>query len=676
MGLPGMPGSDRNTRAKLAILAGDNSEVKRKRSKGFEYHVSILPPETQEALRLKEAAAATQQPLAPGVAVIRQPKKATHAVEIYQQCPALMESDVNELTQHQRDVADARCVVVQAVLRMEQAGCSRKAAINEFLRQQAAQELPASIQAAATLGNAKGRGTCYSTLRNWVLDYCRCNTPAERLAILAPKKRKPRKPEEIKWLPLFMTYYRRYSGLPITEAYQEFERDWCHRYANEPAMLAACPTYKTVCYQLKKLSILTKAKGRISGSDMRALEPYVARDWEALPVNYCWIGDGHSMKMKVAHPIHGRPFIPELTMVVDGRTRYLVGWSLALSENVLAVADALRFGIEKHGKPWMYYSDNGGGEKNQRLDADITGILPRMGIEHRTGIPGNAQGRGIIERINKTIGLKIARQFATYFGPTADDGETKKMLSSVESASKAIHNGKTLTQRQRKAAERLPSWQQLLDAIEAEIEHYNQRPHSQLPRKGNGERFTPAEYRQHVIESEGTQLEFLTGFELRDTFMPQVIRETKRGLVKFLGNTYFSQALAHEHGNKVIVQYDVHDASTVIIRNLEGAYLCDALWNGHARAAFPVSAAYHLHQQRVKGMTKRAETRIEAAQDEMRLTLPNHTERELPHAFRTIKPVALEPIEASYEEMEDIEVDEALERAMLMMEQRKAANGI
>ncbi|WEJ87200.1 MAG: hypothetical protein P0Y63_18010 [Klebsiella huaxiensis] len=35
-----------------------------------------------------------------------------------------------------------------------------------------------------------------------------------------------------------------------------------------------------------------------------------------------------------------------------------MGWSLALSESVIAVADALCHGIKNNGVPYIYYSDN------------------------------------------------------------------------------------------------------------------------------------------------------------------------------------------------------------------------------------------------------------------------------------------------------------------------------
>ncbi|MGK5721998.1 Mu transposase C-terminal domain-containing protein, partial [Proteus mirabilis] len=97
---------------------------------------------------------------------------------------------------------------------------------------------------------------------------------------------------------------------------------------------------------MDKLPKRERARGRVTGSAARALETYQKRDWSQMPVNGCWISDGKSMNMKVAHPIHGRPFTPELTLVLDGRTRFLVGWSLDLSENVIAVASAYRHGMK------------------------------------------------------------------------------------------------------------------------------------------------------------------------------------------------------------------------------------------------------------------------------------------------------------------------------------------
>ncbi|MDH3001328.1 hypothetical protein A1D23_12445 [Chelonobacter oris] len=146
--------------------------------------------------------------------------------------------------------------------------------------------------------------------------------------------------------------------------------EYCNnsRYADQPLRLEMLPKLGVVRYAMDKLPRHIKEIGRKTGAEMRALQTYVKRDWSMLKANDVWVGDGHSMKMKVAHPDHGRPFIPELTLVMDAVSRYVVGWSVSLSENVIAVADAIRHEVERHDIPAIYYSDNGGGEKNWVLD--------------------------------------------------------------------------------------------------------------------------------------------------------------------------------------------------------------------------------------------------------------------------------------------------------------------
>lgn len=239
-----------------------------------------------------------------------------------------------------------------------------------------------------------------------------------------------------------------------------------------------------------------KQKGRVTGSEYRQLEGFTRRDWTAMPVNYVWIGDGHGMKLKCAHPIHGRPFSPEVTFVIDGGTRFVVGWSLDLAENVFAVAGAIQHGIRNHGKPFLYYSDNGSGETADMLDKEVVGILPRLGIKHPTGIAGNPQGRGIIERLNRTLPMRIARRYRTYFGKGADRESLRVLNRDLRSAFNALQQDKPLNDRQKAAMRELPSWAELIEAIREGVEWYNNRPHSELPMKPNGRHYSPTEFRK------------------------------------------------------------------------------------------------------------------------------------------------------------------------------------
>jgi putative transposase len=101
----------------------------------------------------------------------------------------------------------------------------------------------------------------------------------------------------------------------------------------------------------------------------------------------------------------------------------------------------------------------------------------------------------------------------------------------------------------------------LIEHIEAGVEWYNNRPHESLPLRGDGEHFTPAQFRRYKLEKEATEIEWLSELELREMFMPQIERTVNRCEVRLFNNLYYSAELNNEHGNKVLVNYDIHDAT-------------------------------------------------------------------------------------------------------------------
>ncbi|EGJ5834705.1 DDE-type integrase/transposase/recombinase [Salmonella enterica] len=626
VGVPGMPATTKGIREALQRYVGGMSELTRRRSgtKAIEYSVDCLPEVTQKAIReryiaqLMEAKT-PQEPAKPVVRRQRDPD-AISPLEAYRGSPQLMEERLNALTENQRQVADARAALVREVFLLEDQGnIGRLKAINYVVSKARSGELPPLLQAAAVTANAKrgsGRTISRDPLYQWVLKYSQAQNAAERLLLLAPGKREEMKVEEISWLADFLAQYRQSNGRPMTEAYEDFVAEWNRRHAEEPYMLQIVPSYDAIRRVMKKLPEVTKQKGRVTGSEYRQLEGFTRRDWLQMPVNYVWIGDGHGMKLKCAHPIHGRPFSPEVTFVIDGATRFVVGWSMDLAENVFAVAGAIQHGIRNHGKPFIYYSDNGSGETADVLDKEVVGILPRLGVNHPTGIAGNPQGRGIIERLNRTLPMRIARKYRTYFGKGADRETLRKLNRDLRSAFNTLQQGKNLNAKQRAAMRDLPSWSELCEAVREGVEWYNNRPHSELPMKANGKHFSPAEYRKKRLAEEDTEIEWLSDVELRDMFRPMVEKPVRRCEIHWLNNIYYAPELRDEHGRKVLISYDIHDASKITVRRLDGSFICEAIWNGNKRAAFPVTAEYHKHQQRIKGMRKRAEEKLRDAEDE------------------------------------------------------------
>lgn len=680
IGLPGVPGTAQGVRYAVKKWAStDHHKRQRPGTKAIEYSIDCLPEVTQKAIRerymaqLMEAKT-PQEPAKPVVRRQRAPD-AISPLEAYRGSPQLMEERLNALTENQRQVADARAALVREVFLLEDQGnIGRLKAINYVVSKARSGELPPLLQAAAVTANAKrgsGRTISRDPLYQWVLKYSQAQNAAERLLLLAPGKREEMKVEEISWLADFLAQYRQSNGRPMTEAYEDFVAEWNRRHAEEPYMLQIVPSYDAIRRVMKKLPEVTKQKGRVTGSEYRQLEGFTRRDWLQMPVNYVWIGDGHGMKLKCAHPIHGRPFSPEVTFVIDGATRFIVGWSMDLAENVFAVAGAIQHGIRNHGKPFIYYSDNGSGETADVLDKEVVGILPRLGVNHPTGIAGNPQGRGIIERLNRTLPMRIARKYRTYFGKGADRETLRKLNRDLRSAFNTLQQGKNLNAKQRAAMRDLPSWSELCEAVREGVEWYNNRPHSELPMKANGKHFSPAEYRKKRLAEEDTEIEWLSDVELRDMFRPMVEKPVRRCEIHWLNNIYYAPELRDEHGRKVLISYDIHDASKITVRRLDGSFICEAVWNGNKRAAFPVTAEYHKHQQRIKGMRKRAEEKLRDAEDEG-ITVLEHKQPE-PWIGNIYQPVGntVTVQQAGSEEEYDEQADIHFQRGLQLLAARQ-----
>ena len=590
--LSSLPSAHKNV---LEKAKRENWIAQKRKSKGggLEYELISMPEAVQTEIRSRFAVAVVgSKPKVPAVRA---------------------EVDLANLTNKQRAVADARMAIIAKVLELEDSGMSRIKAVEFFCDLAKSGELPEEVAELVAVANAKKnakRTLGVRTLNQWVIDYCKAENAEQRLKATAPQVRQPVDIAELNWLPEFLAVYRNTNGINIAEAYHEFEWRWQSAYADQPLWLEMMPSISQVRRVMSKFSKLFKAVGRKTGAELRAMNTYVKRDWSVLKANDVWVGDGHSMKMKVAHPDHGRPFIPELTMVMDTASRFIVGWSVSLAENCIAVADAIRYGVERHGIPAVYYSDNGGGEKNWTLDADITGILPRLGINHQTGIPGNPQGRGIIERVNQTIALRVARQFATYHGTGADRETVRQVNTGVISLDKAVREGKTeLTPKQQKAKGKLPSWKQFIDAVEAGIEWYNnEHIHREIGT-------TPAKKRQQLLQD--VEVLHISPIEARDMFRPQVIRVAQRGWLSLFNNDYFNQKLIEVDGEKVTVSFDIHNAESVIVRHLDGRFICEAQFDGNKRAAFPEAFVEKARRERANRRMKLKQEQVDEIQAEL-----------------------------------------------------------
>lgn len=559
------------------------------RGGGVEYAVASLPAEVQNEIRTNLALSVVAAKPKAGLPVVR------------------AEMNLRECASKQISIADARMAVAQYVLAIEgtQKGQRRKL-VQQVCDQVKLGTLPQNVLELVQIANAKprnGLSLSYRTLYDWVLAYEKADTPTDRLKALVPTGlgRKKQEWESFAWLRDFLPFYQTFTKVTVAHAYKRFVA----------AYQGETPSLSQVRRVMDKVPEIVLQRGRLTGVAYKQVLPFIKRDWSVLSLNDVYVGDGHGFKAKVRHPDHAHGFQPEVTAIIEGRSRYVGGWSVAKSESVIAVGDAFRHAVERCGLPLIYYSDNGGGEKNKRLDCEITGLFSRLGVTHQTGIAGNAQGRGIIENLWKSTLIPLAREYETAVTKTADKSAVHLIQRKIDSAVNAIEKGRELTSEQQRYYNKMPRFEQFVADVERVFEEYNNRPHSELPRKADGTHYSPAEYRQWIIENENPELRMLTEFECELLFRPEEVRTVLRGRVELHNNYYFSTALAEHHGDKVLVGFDIHNPAYVIIKTMDGRWICRADLDGNKRDAMPKSVIEQAREKSVRAANKRLEVKID-----------------------------------------------------------------
>lgn len=533
----------------------------------------------------------------------------------------VFENCTKNLTERQRLCVKSRLGLVNLIEEIMLNGKSKKDAIFMVLKsyktQLASQELRDMLENSSFRAINKNKGLSVRTLEQFMSDAGKANSYAERIANLTPVISKDKKsPLDIPYMSLFLEIYQNPNGISFTSAYEQMVS--ILKKQNPNMKILKMNGFRR---NFMNLPQEIRLKNRLTGGALKEKQAFIRRDWSVLKPNDCWVGDGHAMKLKVEHPNHGRPFTPELTLIIDAASRMVTGWGLSLSENALAIREALRNGVEKFGIPAIYYSDNGGGQANSMLDDPAHGTMVMLGIKHTTGIPGNPQARGIIERLNKTLALKIAQKFETFYGKDADPTNVNKTLRAVNSYDKALRNSKSdnqdLSNLAKFGAGKLPSWAQLLDAIQKEIDIYNNTVHSSINQ-------TPVDFYFENLEKENHKV----ASDILDMlFMPEELRTTNRGEVRLHNNLYFNKKLIEYNSKEIRVAFDIANPSYVVCKDKkDGRVICRAELNGNLAPAFSKSFIEKAKDGRYKRRMALIENKKQEIEAENRSVLIHQTQ--------------------------------------------------
>lgn len=571
------------------------------RGKGNEYALRSLPEETRNYILglviSKAPAAVTPEKLQKTTALVEAPG----AVVVMGGLTRTAKED-GALTDKERAQRDGAVILCRAIEAVRSTGSySVKKACQELAARLFSGDAFPELMAAAVATYAKprkngpflgGKDAITGRLERMMGLYEQGRLAGDVGRYLVPGTRKKEGHNPIH-IAAFLRFYCDPARPPVSDVYKKM-LPWLQE--------RGLPTLSesTACRIERDLPVTVKYRGRVTGSEWRSLKIYVERDVSMFYSNDIWVGDGHSFKAKVQHPIHGQPFTPEVTFIRDWVSRKIVGWSVALAESTVAVSDAFRHAqMVTRARPLVYYSDNGSGQTGKMIDCPIAGTLARQGIAHETGIPGNPQGRGIIESLWMATLIPLAREYPTCTWRGADENATNKMLK--------------LLNRKDQGGVQIPSFRQLLDDVERVVNDYNlQHEHSAL----DGQ--VPEDVYQARLDKDSIVIG-PNDAEIHALWMPEVVRKPQRGLVSLFGNVYAKRDLVDllPEGAKVRVRYDLHNPNTVWLLTLEGVFLGEAAWNGHRVAAFPVPEMERLRAERASGKIKRGEKIIAEAQAEL-----------------------------------------------------------
>ena len=397
------------------------------------------------------------------------------------------------------------------------------------------------------------------------------------------------------WAPMLLRLYRTGSRRSLAAVLEDLS-----------GLLPAgtCPSYGKARRFLLFLSAQDRNRGRYGPNGLLAFAGFKRRSTaDQLPLDVV-SADGYSLKAEIAHPIHGKPFRPELCAILDTTTRMVIGWSAGLSESAAVTLDAIRHAAERFGSFGIFYSDNGSGFTANALSHETLGLLSRIGAVPKNALPGRAQSRGKIERLQQSLWGRESRRLPTFAGRDHDPEARHRLQRRLNADLKRL--GMSLL---------LPTWPDFLAWAQSAVDAYNSRPHRSLPKvrdkvTGRMRHQSPLECLA-TFEAQGWARQQLPEAILTDLFRPALERITRRGEVSLPWGRYYAVALVPHTGAAVRVGYDIHDGSKVWVRDQQGRLLAIAEQDANVIPEMPMSAIAHSRIRRVRAAIARLDERRE-----------------------------------------------------------------
>jgi putative transposase len=315
--------------------------------------------------------------------------------------------------------------------------------------------------------------------------------------------------------------------------------------------------------------------------------PYVIRDWGHVPVGYLYEMDGHTCDFYCVHPKNGGYFRPELTILVDVRSQYIVDFWLGGFENSMDLRWLISRAFYEHDHVCHELHVDPGAIRAKTMTSPTAGYAAKHGFDVHFSLPGNARGKGLIEGEWKIFEGRFGKPMPTYLHNRTDS---------------AMRNFKTKWDKGQ--VERM-SITQLYDLM---FERYI-TPRRGEPRKALGGK-SPAE-----LWAELQRNPLIA--PLSAVVRPREKRTLRNGRVRLHNRTY-ELPLPHRaryETREIVVEYDEWHDQEVWCFDREGRYICSAPLI-RKRPGIPESRVEERDQKTLEGQKKRLA--LKAAEAEAR----------------------------------------------------------
>lgn len=224
---------------------------------------------------------------------------------------------IEELKTYQRDVIDARTLILAEIDNMSKACGGVNNAIERFKSLIAAD----TIRNALIKANAKSGGRPVKISRATIFNWRKA--VKENGTMLALAQKEVREADWPAWGDALLKIWQR----PQKPSLASCMRELADCFPDKKNL----PSYSAAQRFLRKLPPQVLNKGRMGSRELKKFKAYISRDTSNLWPTTVYTADGHTFDAEVQNPLTGKPFRPEITTVIDVYTRKVVGWSVDLT---------------------------------------------------------------------------------------------------------------------------------------------------------------------------------------------------------------------------------------------------------------------------------------------------------------------------------------------------------